>query len=228
MQLNQYIDHTLLKATATPADIHTLCAEAMQHQFHAVCVNSGYVSLASQAVAQSQVKVAAVVGFPLGAMSRDAKVYEAQDCIQQGASEIDMVLNLGLLKAGFYEAVEAEIRAVKQAIGGHLLKVILETCYLTDNEKQIACELAIAAAADFVKTSTGFGTAGATLADIELMRQTVGNRVQIKASGGIKDPETAIQFIQRGVSRLGTSASIQLVTASQGIIIPSRGITDEY
>jgi deoxyribose-phosphate aldolase len=212
MELNQYIDHTLLKATATPTDIQMLCTEAQQYQFHAVCVNGCYVKLASQTVAGSGVQVAAVVGFPLGAISPKGKVWEAQHCLQEGADEIDMVLNVGLLKAGCFDAVTAEIDAVKQAIGNHLLKVILETCYLTDEEKRCACELAVAAHADFVKTSTGFGPAGATAADVQLLKQTVGDRAQVKASGGIKQVADAMRLIELGATRLGTSAGVQLVT----------------
>lgn len=213
MELNAYIDHTLLKPTATPTDIKTLCTEAMQYRFHAVCINSCYVRLAREIVAESKVQVAAVVGFPLGAMSQAAKVYEAQQCIQDGASEIDMVLNVGLLKARCFDTVATEIHAVKQAIGGHLLKVILETCYLSDDEKRQACELAVSADADFVKTSTGFGPTGATFTDVQLMKQVVGSRAQVKASGGIKQFADAAQFIKLGATRLGTSAGVQLVMA---------------
>lgn len=214
MQLNAYIDHTLLKPTATPAEIQTLCEEAKQYQFHAVCVNGCYVALAHQALIGSPVQVAAVVGFPLGAMSQAAKQFEAQQCIADGASEIDLVLNLGWLKAGQTEAVASEIRAVKQTIGPALLKVILETCYLTEAEKRQACELAVQAGADFVKTSTGFGSGGATFADVALMKQTVGDRAQVKASGGIKQVADAIRMIELGATRLGTSAGVRLVSSS--------------
>jgi deoxyribose-phosphate aldolase len=211
MQLNTYIDHTLLKPTATPEQIHQLCAEAKQYQFHAVCVNGCYVALAQQLLADSDVLVAAVVGFPLGAMSQAAKLFETQQCLQEGADEIDLVLNLGWLKAGQTEAVAAELKVIKQTIGSKTLKVILETCYLTDAEKQQACELAIAAEADFVKTSTGFGSGGATFADVVLLKQTVGNRAQVKASGGIKQVADAIKLIELGATRLGTSAGVQLM-----------------
>jgi len=207
-----YIDHTLLKPTATPIEIQQLCREAIQYQFHAVCVNGCYVALARQQVANTPVQVAAVVGFPLGGMATAAKIFEAQQCLQDGASELDLVLNLGWLKAGAFDAVADEIRAVKQAMGDGLLKVILETCYLTESEKRNACELAVAAGADFVKTSTGFGTAGATVADVALMKQVVGNRAQVKASGGIKDRATALRLIEAGATRLGTSSGVMLVT----------------
>jgi deoxyribose-phosphate aldolase len=215
MQLSTYIDHTLLRPTATPAEIQTLCAEAKQYQFHAVCVNGCYVALAREALTGSSVQVAAVVGFPLGAMSQAAKVFEAQQCIADGATEIDLVLNLGWLKAGQPEAVLTELRTVKQVIGSALLKVILETCYLTDTEKRQACELAVQAGADFVKTSTGFGSGGATFADVALMKQVVGDRAQVKASGGIKQVADAICMIELGAARLGTSAGVQLVSSGE-------------
>ncbi|MFM7427989.1 MAG: deoxyribose-phosphate aldolase [Elainella sp.] len=215
MQLNSYIDHTLLRPTATPDQIQRLCAEAKQHQFHAVCVNGCYVALASQLLAGSGVLVAAVVGFPLGAMSQAAKLYEAQQCLQDGADEIDLVLNLGWLKAQQDERVVAELGVIKQTTGPKLLKVILETCYLTDAEKQRACELAVAAQADFVKTSTGFGPGGASFADVALLKQTVGNRAQVKASGGIKQAADALKLIELGATRLGTSAGVQLMADRQ-------------
>lgn len=215
MQLNQYIDHTNLKATATPQDIKNICLEAKEHKFYAVCVNGCYVGLAISMLKDSEVKVAAVIGFPLGAMSTEAKIAEAKDCVNNGADEIDMVINLGLLKAEHYKAVEDEISAIKKAIGNTVLKVIIETCYLTDDEKRVACKAALNAGADFVKTSTGFGTGGATLEDVKLMKEVVGTRMQIKASGGIKDRKTAMEYIELGVSRLGTSAGIDLITINE-------------
>ncbi len=215
MHLNQYIDHTNLKATATPQDIKNLCFEAKEHKFYAVCVNGCYVGLAISMLKDSKVKVAAVIGFPLGAMSTEAKIAEAKDCINNGADEIDMVINLGLLKAEHYKAVENEISAIKKAIGNAVLKVIIETCYLTDDEKRAACNAALNAGADFVKTSTGFGTGGATLEDVILMKEVVGTKMQIKASGGIKDRKTALEYIELGVSRLGTSAGIDLITIKE-------------
>ena len=199
MELNQYIDHTLLKADATVAAIKTLCTEAKKHHFHAVCVNGYYVALANSELMHTNIKIAAVVGFPLGSIVNRVKVYEAQQCIEQGADEIDMVLNIGLLKSRYYDIVEEEISGVKKAIGDHILKVIFENCYLTDEEKKIACRLSINAGADFIKTSTGFGTGGATFEDITLMKNEVGDRLKIKASGGIKDAETARRYIALGV-----------------------------
>ena len=215
MHLNQYIDHTLLKATATPSDIKELCVEAKEHNFYAVCVNSSFVGLAVSMLKDSNVKVAAVVGFPLGAMSTEAKIAEAKDCITHGANEIDMVINLGLLKAEHFKAVEDEISAIKKVIGNAVLKVIIETCYLSDEEKRAACTAALKAGAEFVKTSTGFGTGGASLEDVKLMKEVVGNKMQIKASGGIKDKKTALEFIELGVTRIGTSAGIELVTIKE-------------
>ncbi|QED37009.1 deoxyribose-phosphate aldolase [Antarcticibacterium arcticum] len=215
MHLNQYIDHTLLKATATPLDIKNLCVEAKEHKFYAVCVNGCYVGLAKSMLKDSGVKVATVIGFPLGAMSTEAKIAEAKDCINNGADEIDMVINLGLLKAEHFKAVEDEISSIKKTIGNAVLKVIIETCYLTDDEKRAACKAALNAGADFVKTSTGFGTGGATLQDVKLMKEVVGNKMHIKASGGIKDKTTALEYIELGVSRLGTSAGIDLVTIKE-------------
>lgn len=212
MLLNQYIDHTILKAVATPLDIKNLCVEAKAHEFYAVCVNSGYVGLAVSMLKDSPVKVAAVVGFPLGAMSTEIKIAEALDCIGNGADEIDMVINIGLLKAEHYKAVEDEITEIKKTIGDKVLKVIIETCYLTEEEKKAACIAVVKAGADFVKTSTGFGTGGATIEDVKLLKEVVGDKVKIKASGGIKDRKTALEFIELGVTRLGTSAGIELVT----------------
>ncbi|SDR07367.1 deoxyribose-phosphate aldolase [Flagellimonas zhangzhouensis] len=211
MTIAPYIDHTNLKATATPSDIKKLCQEAMEYHFYAVCVNGCYVSLAKEALQNSNVKVAAVIGFPLGAMSTEAKIFEAKDCVKNGADEIDMVINIGWLKAKKNDAVRDEIKALKKAIGGTILKVIIETCYLTDAEKEIACTLSMEANADFVKTSTGFGTGGATLEDVQLMKRVVGDKAKIKASGGIKDKATALQYIELGVSRIGTSSGPTLL-----------------
>ncbi|GAA4275431.1 deoxyribose-phosphate aldolase [Aquimarina mytili] len=213
MLLNQYIDHTLLKANATVEDIKKLCDEAKKHNFYAVCVNSYYVALANSELMHTDVKVATVVGFPLGSIVNQVKVFEAKKCIDQGADEIDMVINIGLLKSGYYKIVEDEIRAIKKAIENKVLKVIFENCYLTDEEKKVACKLSMNAGADFIKTSTGFGTGGATLEDIKLMKNEVQEDVMIKASGGIRDFQTAKQYIDLGVSRLGTSSGIQIVTS---------------
>lgn len=211
MEINKYIDHTVLKATTTPKDIEKLCNEAKEYKFYSVCVNGCYVPLCKKLLVNTDVKVAAVIGFPLGAMSTEAKVYEAKKCIEDGANEIDMVINVGMLKAKEYDYVREEIRQIKEAIGTNVLKVIIETCYLTDDEKVKACELAVEAKADFVKTSTGFGTNGATFEDVTLMKKTVGNRAKVKASGGVKTYETAVKYIELGAERLGTSSGIQIM-----------------
>jgi len=212
MELSKYIDHTILKATATPADIKQLCKEAKDYDFYAVCVNGCYIKLAKEETQNSNVKVAAVIGFPLGAMSTEAKVSETQICVKDGADEIDMVINIGMLQSGNTDYIEDEIFAIKKACGDKILKVIIETCYLSEEEKEIACQLAMNAGADFVKTSTGFGTGGATLEDIKLMKRIVGNKLQIKASGGIRDKETAKEYIALGISRIGTSSGIAIVS----------------
>lgn len=212
MKLNQYIDHTVLKATATDKDIEQLCTEAKTHEFFSVCVNSAWVPLAKKHLAGSAVKVCSVIGFPLGAMSSAAKVFEARTAVEQGADEIDMVINVGQLKAGQLDAVRDEIRAIKEAVGSRVLKVIIETCYLTDDEKVTACKLAVAAGADFVKTSTGFGTGGATFEDVKLMLDTVAGKARVKASGGVRDAETAAKYVDMGVMRLGTSNGITIIS----------------
>ena len=196
MGLNKYIDHTILKATASSSDVQKLCEEAIEHEFYSVCVNGCYVADAKQLLQGTDVKVAAVVGFPLGAMTTAAKVFEAKEAVENGASEIDMVINVAKLKDGEFEYVENEIRQIKEAIGDNVLKVIIETCYLTDEEKVKACELSLAAKADFVKTSTGFGTDGATYEDVKLMKSVVGDNAKVKASGGVRDKETAQKYIR--------------------------------
>ena len=212
MQIQDYIDHTLLKPTAIPSDIEKLCQEAKDYKFQAVCVNGCYTKFAKEQLKNSQVKLAVVVGFPLGAMSTESKVFEAKDSVANGADEIDMVINLGWLKSGKLELVEREISEIKKAIGQKVLKVIIETCYLTQDEKIKACELAVKAGADFVKTSTGFGEGGATLEDVKLMKKVVGNKAKIKASGGIKNRATALKYISLGVSRIGTSSGIAIAS----------------
>ena len=211
MGLNKYIDHTILKATASSADVQKLCAEAIEHEFYSVCVNGCYVADAKHLLQGTDVKVAAVVGFPLGAMTTAAKVFEAKEAIENGASEIDMVINIAKLKDGEFEFVENEIRQIKEAIGDNVLKVIIETCYLTDEEKVKACELSLVAKADFVKTSTGFGTGGATYEDVKLMKSVVGDNAKVKASGGVRDKETAQKYVDLGAERLGTSSGIDIV-----------------
>ena len=211
MGLNKYIDHTILKATASNADVQKLCAEAIEHKFYSVCVNGCYVADAKHLLQGTDVKVAAVVGFPLGAMTTAAKVFEAKEAVENGASEIDMVINVAKLKDGEFEYVENEIRQIKEAIGDNVLKVIIETCYLTDEEKVKACELSLVAKADFVKTSTGFGTGGATYEDVKLMKSVVGDNAKVKASGGVRDKETAQKYVDLGAERLGTSSGIEIV-----------------
>ena len=211
MGLNKYIDHTILKATASSTDVQKLCEEAIEHEFYSVCVNGCYVADAKQLLQGTDVKVAAVVGFPLGAMTTAAKVFEAKEAVENGASEIDMVINIAKLKDGEFEYVENEIRQIKEAIGDNVLKVIIETCYLTDEEKVKACELSLVAKADFVKTSTGFGTGGATYEDVKLMKSVVGDNAKVKASGGVRDKETAQKYVELGAERLGTSSGIDIV-----------------
>lgn len=206
MNLAKYIDYTLLKATTTPADIEKLCQEARQYGFFSVCVNSSYVPLVAQLLKGTDVKVCTVVGFPLGAMSTQGKLYETSTALAQGADEIDMVINLGLFLSGQIAKVLDEIALLKQETADKVLKVIIETCYLNDDQKRLASQLCVDAGADFVKTSTGFGTGGATLADVQLIKEVVGDRAKIKASGGIRNRETALQYIDLGVSRIGASA----------------------
>ena len=206
MDIAKYIDYTLLKATATPADIEKLCKEAIEYGFYSVCVNSGYVPLAAEQLKGSKVNVCTVVGFPLGAMSTQAKLYETSVALSQGAQEIDMVLNVGLFLSGNVAKVLDEIALLKQETGDQVLKVIIETCYLNDDQKRLASQVCVDAGADGVKTSTGFGTGGATLADVQLIREVVGDRAKIKASGGIRDKQTALQYISLGVDRIGASA----------------------
>ena len=206
MDIAKYIDYTLLKATATPANIEKLCKEALEYGFYSVCVNSGYVPLAAEQLKGSKVNVCTVVGFPLGAMSTQAKLYETSVALSQGVQEIDMVLNVGLFLSGNVAKVLDEIALLKQETGDRVLKVIIETCYLNDDQKRLASQVCVDAGADFVKTSTGFGTRGATLADVQLIREVVGDRAKIKASGGIRDKQTALQYISLGVDRIGASA----------------------
>ncbi len=205
-----YIDHTRLNADATRSQIEKLCAEAAKHGFASVCVNSCHVPLCAALLEGTGVNVCTVVGFPLGACSTEAKAAEAAWAVSRGADEIDMVLNIGAMKDGNYDFIVSDIKTVKESCNGKLLKVIIETCLLTDDEKVKACELAEKAGADYVKTSTGFSTGGATVHDVELMRKTVGDRLGVKASGGIRDAETAEAMIKAGASRLGCSAGVAI------------------
>ena len=213
MKIASYIDHTLLAANATKNDVIKICTEAKEYSFASVCVNSYWVSTVSKELASTSVNTCSVVGFPLGAMSTEAKASETAQAIADGADEIDMVINVGELKAGNYKAVEKDIKTVKAACAGKLLKVIIETCLLTDEEKVKACNLSVKAGADFVKTSTGFSTAGAKVKDVKIMRSTVGEDLGVKASGGIHSFEEAKSMIDAGASRIGASSGIKIVKA---------------
>ncbi len=208
MELNKLIDHTNLKAEATSEDIKKLVDEAVEHEFFSVCVNSSFVKFINDY--NKDVKIATVVGFPLGAMATSAKAYETKCAIEDGASEIDMVIEVGRLKEKDYDYVLNDIKAVKEACGDNILKVIIETCLLTEEEIVKACELAVEAGADFVKTSTGFSTGGAKASDIALMRKTVGPDIGVKASGGIHTKEEALEMVEAGASRIGASKSIEI------------------
>ena len=212
MSIAKYIDHTLLKADARKEDIEKLCSEAFHNGFASVCVNSCWVPLASDLLAGTDVKVCTVVGFPLGAASANAKAAEAADAVKNGADEIDMVINIGMLKSGMMEAVEDDIKEVRNAAKGKILKVIIETCLLSDDEKKAACRAAVDAGADFVKTSTGFSTGGATVHDVALMKEAVSARgLKVKASGGIRNYKDAKAMIDAGADRIGASAGIAIV-----------------
>ena len=209
------IDHTLLKPEATPAQIEKLCAEAAEYHFASVCVNPVYIPLAARLLKGTGVKVCCVVGFPLGAIAPEQKAAEAASCAAMGAEELDMVIHVGAAKAGDWALVQRDIEGVVKAAAGHTVKVIIETCLLTDEEKVKACEAAKAAGAHFVKTSTGFSTGGATTHDIALMRKTVGPEMGVKASGGIRDYETAMAMIEAGANRIGASAGIAIMAAAE-------------
>lgn len=213
MNLNRYIDHTLLKSEATAAQIEKLCAEAREYDFFSVCINSYYVKKAVSLLQGSNTKVCTVVGFPLGASTMETKRFEAMKAIAEGAREIDMVLNISAVKSGEWQYALDDMSSLAQVCHqqGSLLKVILETCLLTEEEKKKACELAVKGQVDFVKTSTGFSTSGATVQDVKLMRSIVGKDMGVKASGGIRDAATAKIMIEAGATRLGTSASVEIV-----------------
>ncbi|MCK2158045.1 deoxyribose-phosphate aldolase [Exiguobacterium sp. Helios] len=213
MNLAGMIDHTALKAETSRAQIETLCKEALEYKFASVCVNPTNVALAAELLkSDDAVKVCTVIGFPLGANTPEVKAFETQDAIKNGATEIDMVLNIGALKDGDLSLVERDIRAVVEAANGTLVKVIFENCLLTKEEIKTAAELSVKAGADFVKTSTGFSTGGATVEDIRLMRETVGPDIGVKASGGVRDFEGAKAMIDAGATRIGASAGIAIVT----------------
>lgn len=212
VELANRIDHTLLKPDATREQIIKLCDEAVQYGFAAVCVNPTWVSFCRERLRSSEVLVCTVVGFPLGANTTETKTFEAQKAIEEGADEIDMVSNIGRLKSGDYNYVERDIRAVVEAAGKKArVKVILETCYLTDEEKTKGALLAKESGADFVKTSTGFSKEGATLGDVALLRKVVGGEIGVKAAGGIRDYQKAVQMIKAGANRIGTSASVAII-----------------
>lgn len=213
--MNQYIDHTILKATATENDVKLLCEQAKKYNFFAVCVNPAFVGFCKKLLADSDVKICTVVGFPLGANTTAVKAFETIEALREGADEIDMVINLGWAKEGNFDKIEEEIRHLKELTQEKTLKVIIETCYLTEAEKQAICLAAVRAGANFVKTSTGFGTGGATLADVQLMKQTVGNAAEVKASGGVQTKADADAFIAAGATRIGTSKGIMLVEGGQ-------------
>lgn len=211
MELNKYIDHTLLKAEATKEQITKLCQEARQYDFASVCVNTCYVPLAKQLLAGSDVKVCCVVGFPLGAMDTVSKAFEAKTAVENGAQEVDMVINIGALKDKDYDYVTKDIAAVVEASKPAIVKVIIEACLLTDEEKVEACKCSMNAKAEFVKTSTGFSTHGATPEDVALMKKTVGDVCKVKAAGGVRSYDDAMKMIEAGADRLGCSAGIKVM-----------------
>ena len=211
MRLNKTIDHTILNPDATKDEVIKVIDEAKAYDFASVCLEPCWVTIAAERLADSEVKVCTVIGFPLGANTKTVKAFEAKEAVENGADEVDMVLNIGALKSGEYDLVLEDMKAVREAAKDAVVKVILETCLLTDEEKKKACALAKEAGMDFVKTSTGFSTAGATTDDVKLMREAVGDAMGVKASGGIRDRETAEAMIAAGASRIGASKSIAIV-----------------
>ena len=212
-EMARYIDHTLLKPESTRDQYDQIVAECIQYNFKSICVNSSWVEYVARQLQGSGIEVCSVVGFPLGAMTSRSKAFETREAVADGATEVDMVINIGALRSGDYDAVEEDIRAVRRATRATtVLKVILETCMLSNEEKIIACELSKKAGADFVKTSTGFSSGGATVEDIRLMRSTVGPDMGVKASGGIRDWSSAVSMIQAGANRLGIGSSIKVMT----------------
>ncbi|HEM5117790.1 TPA: deoxyribose-phosphate aldolase, partial [Streptococcus suis] len=209
------IDHTILKPETTQEQVEKILAEAKEYDFASVCVNPTWVALAAESLKDSDVKVCTVIGFPLGANTPAVKAFETKDAISNGADEIDMVINIGALKTGNYDLVLEDIKAVVAASGDKLVKVIIEACLLTDDEKVKACQLSQEAGADYVKTSTGFSTGGATVADVALMRKTVGPDMGVKASGGARSYEDAIAFIEAGASRIGASSGVAIMNGAQ-------------
>ena len=215
MLSSKLFDHTILKADAKEAAVIKICNEAKEHGFMSVCINSYYTAFVAEQLKETEVKVCTVVGFPLGQMSTKAKAFETECAVADGAQEIDMVINVAALKDGKYDEVMNDIKAVKTACGTALLKVILETCLLTKKEIVKACEICVDAGADFVKTSTGFSTGGATAEDIALMRKSVGPNVGVKASGGVRDSKAALEMVEAGASRIGASATIAILAGAK-------------
>lgn len=209
------IDHTILSPDATVKEIKTKCQEAIEYEFASVCINPKYVSLVKDELKGSSVKVCTVIGFPLGTSTSETKAFATRKAIKNGADEIDMVINIGAIKSKAWEIVKEDIKAVVKAAGNKTVKVIIETCYLTEEEKKKSCELAKEAGADFVKTSTGFGTAGAKVEDVELMKEVVGEKLGVKASGGIRSMKDAKKMIEAGASRIGASSGVKIVTGEK-------------
>ena len=217
MQINKFIDHTILKATATKDDVRKICEEAIKYDFKSVCINPANVAYAKELLEDSDVLVCTVIGFPLGANTKEIKALETLDAIKNGADEIDMVINIGKAKEHDFEYIEDEIKCVVTASAGKTTKVIIETCYLSDEEKVECCKAAKAAGATFVKTSTGFGTGGATAADIKLMRETVGPEMGVKASGGVRSFEDVKLMVENGATRIGASSGIQIMKDASNV-----------
>ena len=216
LKIEATIDHTLLKPEATAKQIETLCSEAKQYNFKTVCLNPQYIALAKTLLAGSSVEICTVIGFPLGAMTSESKAFETKDAIAKGADEIDMVLAVGKLKSGELAYVEQDIAGVVKAAAGKIVKVILETALLSEDEVASACKLATKAGAHFVKTSTGFSTRGASLSDIAIMKANISKDLKIKASGGIRSREDALAYLKAGVSRLGTSSGVAIIQGEKG------------
>lgn len=213
MDIAKYIDHTILKPGATKTEVKKVCEEAKKYGFHSVCINGANVAFVHEQLKETGIKVVAVIGFPLGAMTSETKAFETENAIYNGADEIDMVINIGALKEGNTDEVLSDIKAVVDiAKDRAMIKVIIETCLLSNKEKKLACELAKKAGAHFVKTSTGFGTGGATVEDVKLIKEIVGTEMGIKASGGIRDFETVLAMMEAGATRIGASASVNIVT----------------
>jgi len=218
-QVAKAIDHTLLYAYASEDDIRKLCGEAVEYGFASVCVNPIYVPLAYNLLKNTDIRVCTTIGFPLGSTFKEVKVEEARLAVKEGATEVDMVINIPMLKSGKYDYVEEEIRAVRRAVDNNILKVIIECCYLTDEEKVIAARIAEKAGADYVKTSTGFGSSGAKIEDVKLLKKVLSPHIKIKAAGGIKTGEQAISFLEAGADRIGTSSGVRIIEDLKRILL---------